>query len=37
VPADPGIGAEIRSPLGEALEHERTSVASYLRTQGARR
>jgi ankyrin repeat protein len=37
VPADPGLSAEIRSPLSEALKHERTSVASYLRTQGARR
>ena len=37
VPAEPDRGAEIRSPLGEALKHERTSVANYLRAQGARR
>jgi beta-lactamase regulating signal transducer with metallopeptidase domain len=35
VPKD--SGPEMRSPLGEALEHERTSVVSYLRAQGARR
>jgi beta-lactamase regulating signal transducer with metallopeptidase domain len=35
VPAEAGPGAEIRSPLGEALKHDHRAVASYLRSQGA--
>ncbi|HET9446800.1 MAG TPA: ankyrin repeat domain-containing protein [Steroidobacteraceae bacterium] len=37
VPAESMPGAEIRSPLGEALKHEHRSVADYLRSQGAHR
>jgi ankyrin repeat protein len=36
VPAESMPGAEIRSPLGEALKHEHRAVADYLRSQGAR-
>ena len=36
VPAESMPGAEIRSPLGEALKHEHRTVADYLRSQGAR-
>ena len=35
VPAEAVPGAEIRSPLGEALKHEHRAVADYLRSQGA--
>jgi beta-lactamase regulating signal transducer with metallopeptidase domain/ankyrin repeat protein len=35
VPAESWPGAEIRSPLGEALKHDHPAVADYLRTQGA--
>jgi beta-lactamase regulating signal transducer with metallopeptidase domain len=37
VAADAGPMMEIRSPLGEALEHGQTAVADYLRSQGAAR
>jgi beta-lactamase regulating signal transducer with metallopeptidase domain len=37
VPAEATPGAEIRSPLGEALKHQHRAVADYLRSQGARR
>jgi ankyrin repeat protein len=37
VPAEGTLGAEIRSPLGEALKHEHRAVADYLRSQGAQR
>jgi ankyrin repeat protein len=37
VPAEGTPGAEIRSPLGEALKHEHRAVADYLRSQGAQR
>ena len=36
-PPKPVLRSEIRSPLGEALKHGHPPVASYLRTQGARR
>lgn len=35
VPAEAGPAPEIRSPLGEALEHGHTPVAEYLRARGA--
>jgi beta-lactamase regulating signal transducer with metallopeptidase domain/ankyrin repeat protein len=37
VPAEATPGAEIRSPLGEAVKHEHRAVADYLRSQGAQR
>jgi beta-lactamase regulating signal transducer with metallopeptidase domain len=37
VPAEGTPGAEIRSPLGEALKHEHRAVADYLRSLGAQR
>ncbi len=37
VPAEAGLAPEIRSPLGEALEHGHSAVAEYLRAQGAQR
>jgi beta-lactamase regulating signal transducer with metallopeptidase domain/ankyrin repeat protein len=37
VPAEATPGAEMRSPLGEALKHEHRAVADYLRSQGAQR
>jgi bla regulator protein blaR1 len=37
VPADFGYGAEMRSPLGEALKHAHGGVADFLRSQGAQR
>jgi beta-lactamase regulating signal transducer with metallopeptidase domain len=37
VPAEALPGAEIRSPLGEAVKHEHQAVVDYLRSQGARR
>jgi beta-lactamase regulating signal transducer with metallopeptidase domain len=37
VPAEATPGAEIRSPLGEAMKHEHRAVADYLRAQGAQR
>jgi hypothetical protein len=37
VPAEDGAAAEIRSPLGEALEHGHRPVAEFLRGQGAQR
>ena len=37
VPTDFGLGAEMRSPLGEALKHGHGDVADFLRSQGAQR
>jgi beta-lactamase regulating signal transducer with metallopeptidase domain len=37
VPAEAMPGAEIRSPLGEAVQHGHRAVADYLRSQGAQR